>query len=409
MLELNKRHARPYKVMGPVTEGNMVLRRLLPASAALAAALVLASASPAGADVVHLRNGSSIEGVAIETSDGWEVRLKLGVITLKRDEVLSVDRQKTADELYQERLSRLDLADPEAVLRFARWCADHGLVQQAEELRSIGRGAMLERRVSEVGPGDARGFYELAMWASAEGYSRDVYRYLLEKAVESDPAHPGARRALGQSVYEGQWRSDEEIARLKEEAYDQRMAEKGLVKLNGKWMTPDAAAFERERAELDRRRAELDAEAARIERERLELEKFKRELEDFRAGLEALQRALAEERARLEELAREIERREQGQGYRRSRETYGSGGGYGYGAWYGEVITYPGVVVVPGRPCPPVTQPCPPVVNPRPPVVRPPTVKPRPPVSRPVNPRPPATIHPYPSTPGPTVKPRFGR
>lgn len=194
------------------------MRRFLLAVAAAAA--TLAAARAAAGDVVYLRNGSTIEGAVFDRGAEVEIRVRFGAVILKQREVDYIERTKTPLELYAERCGSADMGDPECVLRLICWCEQQGLDAQARELREVWRGVALERRVRMLRPDDARGLYEAALWAAAEGYGVVVERYLLERCVKIDPDHVGARSALGQAWYEGAWRSRVEIAEMKAEKKD---------------------------------------------------------------------------------------------------------------------------------------------------------------------------------------------
>jgi hypothetical protein len=188
------------------------MKRLLVAVAL--AGVSLGVTRTGSADVLHLRNGHEIEGTVIEKGDEVEVKVRFGSVTVRRREVDSIERSATPLELYAQKCARTNLSDPDAVAGLIRWCEEQGLEEQARALREVARGAALERRLVAVRPGNAEELYELAMWAAAQGYGPMVERYILEKCVQIAPEHEAARRALGQTFYEGAWRPAEEAARL---------------------------------------------------------------------------------------------------------------------------------------------------------------------------------------------------
>jgi tetratricopeptide (TPR) repeat protein len=56
-------------------------------------ALLLALSSPAGADIVHLRNGGKVEGAVRDLGSTLEVRTATGTLTLPKDQVLRIERK----------------------------------------------------------------------------------------------------------------------------------------------------------------------------------------------------------------------------------------------------------------------------------------------------------------------------
>lgn len=59
-----------------------------------------AAAPVARGDVVHMKDGSTIEGkIVAETADGVEVKQRLGTIKIPREEILKVERTVSKTEL----------------------------------------------------------------------------------------------------------------------------------------------------------------------------------------------------------------------------------------------------------------------------------------------------------------------
>jgi len=140
---------------------------------------------PVTADVVHLKSGGKIEGEVIE--DGWRVRVKLpdgSIVEFKPDDVLKIE---------------------------------YDALSPAEEF---------EKRLSEIPKDDAEAFYRLAKWCKSKGLKKEM-RECLEKAIELEPDHTGARTMLGYVRHKGKW-----------VLFEDMMSEKGLVKYKGRWMTP---------------------------------------------------------------------------------------------------------------------------------------------------------------------------
>jgi hypothetical protein len=91
----------------------------------LAAALLLALSAAARADVFHLENGGTLEGVILrETPASVTVRLKYATVTLDRSEILSIEKKASDDEgaPAPSRLARWDRVLEKAAAR--PWSAD---------------------------------------------------------------------------------------------------------------------------------------------------------------------------------------------------------------------------------------------------------------------------------------------
>lgn len=91
----------------------------------LAAALLLGLAVGARADVLHLENGGTLEGVILrETPVSVTVRLKYATVTLDRSEILSIEKKAAGGDAAPSpsRLARWDLAIEKAAAR--PWAAD---------------------------------------------------------------------------------------------------------------------------------------------------------------------------------------------------------------------------------------------------------------------------------------------
>lgn len=182
---------------------------LLPA--VLVLALVVVLAVPAHADVVHLVNGNAIEGRASVEGEWVVIDVGQGVLRVPREAVRTIEQRLTA----------------------------------AEEL---------EVRLDAIGPDDADGLVELARWAEVRRLDVEVRRDLLDWALDVDPRHPGALRALEE--LEAELAAEEQARLERERARLERQAER----------------LERQREQLARDRAELARERERLERARREVE-----------------------------------------------------------------------------------------------------------------------------------------
>ena len=144
---------------------------------ALAAGLLALSglgvALPVHADRIHLTNGRVLEGHAVRTDDGRvEIHSSVGVVTLAANQVSHIERSET----HEARAERL-----------------------------------IERS-----PDDAEALFALALDMKADG-AETLARRLLERVIDLDPDHAGARRELGFRLHEGQWVTRREFHELRGE------------------------------------------------------------------------------------------------------------------------------------------------------------------------------------------------
>ena len=97
---------------------------------ALVCVLVLTWAS-AYADRVHLKSGRTLEGEVIDRGDRVEIKLKLGSITVAKDEIASIEPVVDAAETYREKAAALGADDADGHFQLAQWCQMRGLQEQA--------------------------------------------------------------------------------------------------------------------------------------------------------------------------------------------------------------------------------------------------------------------------------------
>lgn len=174
------------------------------------AAVLLASA--ARGDVVHLKNGGTLEGQVTLTQDGAIIRLPVGEVRVSSDAIARIEKKETPLEEYL-------------------------------------------KRAAAIKEDDAEGHYKLGLWAQGAGLKAQA-KDEFAKTLALKPDHEGAHQALGHRKVNGQWMT-----------LEQEMQAKGLVQRDGDWMTPEAAA------RLDALKAELEAAKARREAAEAELRK----------------------------------------------------------------------------------------------------------------------------------------
>ncbi len=143
------------------------------------------------ADVIWLETGNKISGEIVEETETQViVRTRFGVRhAIDREEIVKIERESDPREAFRKRFEAVDSTDADGYVEVGRWAEEHGLKEQARKA------------------------------------------YL--KAIEIDPDHEAARAALGHRKYRGRW--------YDEEGY--KKAVEGLVRWNGKWVTPAEKAF----------------------------------------------------------------------------------------------------------------------------------------------------------------------
>lgn len=145
--------------------------------------LLLLAAGAAGADVVQLTNGRTLEGEATILPDGRvELQTSFGTLVLAAGQVARIEPATSLEERVAAFRARLD-------------------------------------------PADAEGLYQLAMWVQEQG-AATLARRLLEEVLALDPEHEAARRALGHRRYQDRWVSEDELHALL-----------GEVRFRGRWVS----------------------------------------------------------------------------------------------------------------------------------------------------------------------------
>ncbi len=142
--------------------------------------LVVVLAFAALADVIHLKDGSKVEGeVVAETEDTITVKTLHGTVELSRSRIKNIEKKKLPQEVYRERLATIAANDAEGHYLLALWSKEKGLEQEyAAELR----------KVIEINPDHAAARRRL-------GYKREGDKWVREGG-EPEPAAPDVSGAL---------------------------------------------------------------------------------------------------------------------------------------------------------------------------------------------------------------------
>jgi hypothetical protein len=220
--------------------------------------------SLAAADVLHLKNGRTLEGRVMAERNGQIILgVRGGTFHVPRATVRRVERSSTASELYALRLRSTDMSSPGDVEALSEWASRRGLGTQARQLRRLANGQRLEQRVSQARKEkDAGAFLQTYHWAQTHGFRPDVLRYLLEEALKLNPSLEPARRSL-RSL--GPHKVRPEPGKVNKRIQPQRTPEP-------KRPTPAEADAERQ-SELERRLAEQKSEAEALRKRLAQLER----------------------------------------------------------------------------------------------------------------------------------------
>ncbi len=201
--------------------------------------ILMLMAGVAAADEVQLRNGRKITNcIAKQTGDKVSVEIGLGSMVL-------------------------DGKDVEAIKE-----GDCPLKEYAAKREAVGSSKK------------AADWYALATWCKENGISKHL-QPLMQKVIELEPNHEMARRALGYTMHQGKWLTQDEVNR-----------ERGLVQFEGKWVSPIEVELTKKKrlmelerklaaAEAKERKARDDADARAAAREEwaAQLEEMQRQKE----------------------------------------------------------------------------------------------------------------------------------
>jgi hypothetical protein len=154
-------------------------------------------ASPALADVVHLRNGRAVEGEILERDErGVTIRVRGGVMTLPKHMIAEVEARARPQDEYAQRYAELDKSDPEAIEALSLWASSRGLTKESRSLHQLSLGVRLDSMVKDAHKRDsARSWLAVFEWGLRNDISAETLRWLLDQAAELEPGADRVRRA----------------------------------------------------------------------------------------------------------------------------------------------------------------------------------------------------------------------
>jgi len=166
----------------------------LATAAALLVVFFVLGAVDARADVLHMKDGRTVEGKLLgETKQEVRIKTRVGVLTFKTAEIERIERKKSDVEVFDERFAAAKTADA---------------------------------------------FHELGLWAKKKRMSKGA-KACMKEALELDPMHEATNVYLGNVLHGGRWMKPEEAARLRREAEEAARAAEGLVRHGDRWVTPE--------------------------------------------------------------------------------------------------------------------------------------------------------------------------
>jgi hypothetical protein len=94
-----------------------------------------------------------------------------------------------------------------------------------------------KKRKKALKPKDAKGFFELAVWAKEKGLKKD-WRPVMKQVLKIDKKHEGANKAMGRVLHDGKWISKKEADRARQKAMEADYKARGWKRKGGKYVSP---------------------------------------------------------------------------------------------------------------------------------------------------------------------------
>jgi hypothetical protein len=265
------------------------------------------------ADIVVFKDGSRIEGEVVEEGEKIRIRLECGDMAVPKNQIDHVIKCDTPQQKFRKKLAQTDNGDVEALKKLKEWCAQNRLEKESEQIALKISRLVLEKKSAALDMKKAQDVFDMALWCKRNGYSSSVVNSYLWKVISLDTDHAAAREMLGYRKFRGQWLRKEEIEKIERADYDKEMRLKGMVKHDGEWLKPDAAALKRQMEKLERDREDLERERDRLQddireqaKENGRLESLKRELYTESCRLRQWENALEQTARNQEVLARQL-------------------------------------------------------------------------------------------------------
>ncbi len=177
------------------------------------ALLVVVTAGLASADTITFKNGRKVEGhILSKSSTQITIEVPGGQMDLPRSQIASIEESLTIEDQYARRALATAPDDPEALEALASWARRNNFEQRARYLEDQAKGVRLEKRFAQAKT--ASELLDLALWAKSQGFSTDVRRLAVARALRLEPESKTARTLLAQIIEED--KKAFEAERLKE-------------------------------------------------------------------------------------------------------------------------------------------------------------------------------------------------
>jgi len=180
--------------------------------------VAVAGGASARADVVHLKEGGTLEGkVVAEDATSVTLDTRFGRQTIERSRIDRIEKKPTSEEELAEREAKLKPGTPDEWFALAEFAGRHGLKKERDRLLD---------KVLVLDPD-----HEGANLARGRVRHEGKWMTPAERDAKVKAADEAAKRAQGLVEYDGRWITAEEKEHL----------ERGDVLFKGKWMSADAA------------------------------------------------------------------------------------------------------------------------------------------------------------------------
>ena len=202
-----------------------------------APALFCLLALPASADIIRLKNGSTIEGKATVSGDTVVIEMDFGTITVQRADVTKITYDVSPLQELEKKIGETKMDDADAVYKLGIWAKEHELEIRSKELfkRVLTLNADHEKARGELG-----------------------YRKVESRWLSDEEWHA----ANGEVRHGGAWMKREEVEKLqqaKEESEGRRRMDNRVADAQAELLKAQAE-LTRAQADSERTRAEIEKE-----------------------------------------------------------------------------------------------------------------------------------------------------
>ncbi len=242
-------------------------------------AFIFSTVSFLWGDVIHLKNGRKFEGKVIKHKNKVEIQMGMGSVFFPREDIAKIISKKSPQEVYQEKYQQLDRNNPKEWWALVAWCKKNYRYKQtalSQEAQKVEREFFLRKNKKELAQKLERAgvnpdkLYQAALWCQGKTLPEKTAEEILKRVISFYPNHAGARKDLGQTLYNNQWMETKAAKELEERDFAARMRERGFMLYEGTWMKPDEANWRQVIDRLEKKVEEEKERQKQIEREKEE-------------------------------------------------------------------------------------------------------------------------------------------